>query len=88
MNKKIKKGEKVSIKKIFNEKDFFEYLKLSGDNNPIHYDKEYSQKTTFQFCIVPGILVGSLFGGLLGSQLPGCGTIHLGQTLNFLLNPN
>ena len=83
MNNKIKIGNKVSIKKYFTERDVFEYLKLSGDSNPIHYDKEYAQKTPFKFCIVPGILVGSLFGGLLGSQLPGRGTIHLGQTLNF-----
>lgn len=83
MNKKIKKGEKVSIKKKFNEKDVFEYLKLSGDSNPIHQDKEYAQQTPFKFCIVPGLLVASLFGGLLGSQLPGSGSIHLGQTVNF-----
>ena len=83
MNKKIKKGKKVSIKKIFNKRDVFQYLELSGDSNPIHQDKEYAQKTPFKFCIVPGLLVASLFGGLLGSQLPGHGTIHLGQTLNF-----
>jgi len=40
--------------------------------------------TPFNKPIVPGLMVASLFGGLLGSKLPGKGTIHLGQTLQFL----
>ena len=37
----------------------------------------------FKSRIVPGLQVASLFGGLLGSELPGEGTIHLGQTVSF-----
>ena len=86
MNKKISIGKRVSIKKIFRKKDVYQYLNLSVDNNPIHFDKKFAQTTQFKYCIVPGMLVGSLFGGLLGSKLPGRGTILLGQTLNFI-NP-
>jgi len=81
--KKLVIGEKAFIIKKFSKDDVLEYLKLSGDSNPIHFDDEYALNTPFKSCIVPGIMVGSLFGGLLGSELPGNGTIHLGQTMNF-----
>ena len=80
---KLKLGDRVSIIKKFDKENVQEYLKLSGDSNPIHYDEEYAKSTAFKHCIVPGILVGSLFGGLLGSSLPGKGTVHLGQTMSF-----
>lgn len=83
MKTNIQIGDKASIKKVFNEKEILQYAKLSEDTNPIHLDTEYAKKTIFKSRIVYGMLVGSLFGGLLGSKLPGRGTIHLGQTLNF-----
>lgn len=82
----LKIGDAVSTSKIFNQEEVLTYLKLSGDSNPIHFNESYAANTTFKHCIVPGILVGSLFGGLLGSKLPGKDTIHLGQTMRFV-NP-
>ncbi len=83
MKKKITIGEKVSIRKAFNEYDVRSYAILSGDTNPIHLNEDFAKSTPFGSTIVHGILVGSLFGGLLGSKLPGKGTIHLGQTMYF-----
>jgi acyl dehydratase len=80
----IKLGEKRFIKKTFNEEEVFYYAKYSNDANPIHYDVEYASKTFFGKPIVQGLFVSSLFGGLLGSELPGNGTIHLGQELRFM----
>ncbi len=79
----IKIGDRAVIKKRFSEKEVEFYGRISNDTNPIHLDKEYAKSTFFKKRIVHGILVGSLFGGLLGSELPGTGTIHLGQSLNF-----
>lgn len=76
-------GQKAEIYKSFSEDDILNYIRCSGDNNPIHYDIDYADKSIFHGRIVPGLLVASLFGGLLGSRLPGEGTIHLGQSLSF-----
>jgi acyl dehydratase len=81
--KKLNIGDNAFIIKRFSTENVKDYLALSGDTNPIHYDKEYALTTPFRSCIVPGLLVGSLFGGLLGSKLPGNGTIHIGQTMYF-----
>jgi len=77
-------GTEVSVKKAFTQEEVNSYTRTSGDSNPIHYDPEYAKKTPFNKPIVPGLQVASLFGGLLGSKLPGKGTIHIGQTLQFL----
>jgi len=77
-------GNHESTKKVFTQEEVNLYTKTSGDSNPIHYDLEYAKMTPFNKPIVPGLQVASLFGGLLGSKLPGKGTIHLAQTLQFL----
>jgi acyl dehydratase len=83
MKNNIKLGQKVQINKSFSEEEVFLYIKISGDTNAIHHDIEYAKTTIFKNRIVPGLQVASLFGGLLGSKLPGEGTIYLGQTLSF-----
>ena len=76
-------GQKANTIKAFTQEEVIEYAKISGDTNPIHFDEEHAKLTKFGKPIVPGLLVASLFGGLLGSKLPGNGTIHIAQTLSF-----
>ncbi len=57
---------------------------LSGDVNPQHLDAEYAASTRFQGVIAHGMLGGALISAVLGTRLPGPGTIYLGQTLKFL----
>ncbi len=83
MKMKLKIGDKASISKIFTEEDVIQFANISTDTNPIHMDDEYAQTSIFGQRIVHGMLVASLFSGLIGIQLPGEGTIYLGQNLNF-----
>ena len=83
MQNNLELGQKSQICKAFDKNEVFEYTKSSVDTNPIHHDEKYAKATVFKSRIVPGLQVASLFGGLLGSELPGEGTIHLGQTLSF-----
>ena len=77
-------GDTVSVKKCFSQEEVLFYAQSSCDSNPVHFDVEYAAQTMFKKPIVHGVFVASLFGGLLGSKLPGPGTIHLGQTLKFM----
>lgn len=81
--KKISMGDSASINKIFTVDEVKNYADISNDTNPIHLDHQYTAKTFFKKPIVQGLLVTSLFGGLLGSKLPGKGTIQLGQKVKF-----
>jgi len=60
------------------------FIELTGDNNPIHFDKEFAKSTVFKKPIVHGMLSSSIFSKILGVKMPGEGTIYLKQELNFI----
>ena len=76
-------GQSCSLSKRFTLEDVKTFAGLSQDNNPVHLDLEYAEKSIFNNRIVHGFLSGSLFSAIIGTQLPGNGSIYLGQTLNF-----
>jgi acyl dehydratase len=71
------------LTKSFSTEEVNEFAQLSLDNNPIHLDEEFAATSMFGQRIVHGMLVASLFSGLLGQNLPGIGGIYLGQKLSF-----
>lgn len=83
MSSAFKVGDKVSVTKAFTQEEVERYAELSLDANPLHLDAAYAEDTVFGRRIVHGMLVASLFSGLLGNDLPGEGSIYLGQTLRF-----
>ena len=84
INDKLKIGDRASIIKRFVDEDILTFSELSNDKNPIHLDSNFASKTNFGRKIVHGMLIASLFSGLLGEKLPGKGTIYLGQTIAFI----
>lgn len=76
-------GDSASVSKTFTVADVEGFAKVSGDYNPAHMDEAYAKTTQFQARIVHGFLVGSLFSAVLGTELPGVGSIYTNQTLKF-----
>ncbi len=76
-------GQKATLSKTFNEADILAFADASGDHNPVHLDEAYAQTTRFGKRIAHGMLVSGLISAVLGTQLPGPGTIYLGQELSF-----
>ncbi len=76
-------GDKASLTKKFVEADVVGFAEVSGDRNPAHMDEAYAQTTIFKTRIVHGMLVGSLFSAILGTELPGLGSIYTNQSLKF-----
>ncbi len=83
MPMKIKVGDKASQKKSFTDFEIKQFAKLSNDSNPIHHDLQVAQRAGFDRPIVQGFLVAGLFGGLMGSELPGKGTLYMGHNMSF-----
>ena len=67
----------------FSQTEVEQFAKVTGDNNPIHIDKEYAAKTIFKQPIMHGFLGGSVFSKIFGTLFPGEGTIYLKQTMEF-----
>ena len=83
MDRTFKVGSKASLSKAFTEEEVFQFAEISTDKNPLHLDKGFGRSSIFGQRIVHGMLVASLFSGLIGMQLPGEGAIYLGQSLAF-----
>jgi acyl dehydratase len=61
-----------------------EFVTASGDDNPIHSDAAFAAGTRFGRVIAPGMLTGSFVSSVIGTRLPGPGTIYLSQNFRFL----
>ncbi len=59
------------------------FAQASGDHNPVHLDDDYAAQTPFGRRIAHGMLTASFISAILGNDLPGPGTIYLGQDLKF-----
>jgi 3-hydroxybutyryl-CoA dehydratase len=59
------------------------FAQASGDTNPVHLDDAYAATTPFGRRIAHGMLSAGIISAVLGNDLPGPGTIYLGQELKF-----
>lgn len=76
-------GQSASLVKQLTSKDIALFGYMSGDLNPAHFNREYAQNTVFKDVIAHGMWSGSLISTVLGTQLPGPGTVYLSQALRF-----
>lgn len=80
----IKLGDRAEVEKTISEADVYLYAGITGDFNPAHVNQVEAEKTMFKGRIAHGMLSAGLISAVLGTQLPGPGTIYLSQELKFL----
>ncbi len=80
----LKVGDTASITRTITEQDIGAFAELTGDHNPVHLDETFAQTTRFGKRIAHGMLGASLISAVLGTELPGKGSIYLSQSLQFL----
>ena len=76
-------GQSASISRRFTSHEVELFSDLCMDKNPVHLDEEYARNSVFGNRIVHGFLTASLISGIIGSILPGNGSIYLNQNMNF-----
>lgn len=76
-------GQTASITKTLTDEDTKLFAAASGDVNPVHLDEEFAKTTMFKQRIAHGMWTGGLISAALAMELPGPGTIYLGQNLSF-----
>ena len=77
-------GMTRSLTKVVTDRDIELFAEVSSDRNPVHLDESYAQDTMFQGRIAHGMLTAGLISAVIGEQLPGHGTVYLGQSLKFM----
>ena len=72
------------LQKQVTDRDIELFAEISTDHNPVHLDDAYAQDTIFEGRIAHGMLTAGLISAVIGEQLPGHGTVYLGQSLKFM----
>lgn len=76
-------GQQATLVKTVEERDVQLFAAVSGDNNPVHLDADFAATTLFKERIAHGMFSGALISAAIACNLPGPGTIYLGQQLKF-----
>ncbi|MEO8441527.1 MAG: MaoC/PaaZ C-terminal domain-containing protein, partial [Betaproteobacteria bacterium] len=79
----IRIGDTASLVRTLKLEDIQLFAAISGDINPAHLDAEYAKSGMFQEVIAHGMWGGALISSVLGTQLPGPGTVYIDQSLHF-----
>lgn len=77
-------GDSASVHHTLTKRDILFFAIMSGDVNPAHLDEDYAKSDMFHKIIAHGMWGASLISTVLGTLLPGPGTIYLSQSLKFL----
>lgn len=76
-------GQQAMLSRRLTPEDIALFAAVSGDINPAHMDPGFAQNDIFHGIVGHGMWTGGLISALLGTALPGPGTIYLGQDLKF-----
>ena len=76
-------GQKHKFEVTVTKDKVEEFMRVTGDRNPIHHDKIFASDTRFGRPVCHGMLLASFFSTIVGMYLPGEGALYLTQELNF-----
>lgn len=79
----FQEGQQASMTREVTIADVETFAEVSGDTNPVHLDEEFAGRSRFKRRIAHGVLSVSYISAVLGSKLPGPGTIYLSQSVTF-----
>ena len=76
-------GQSAKLSKRFTDSDVRQFAEISLDKNPVHLNQDYASHSMFKSRIVHCFLSSSLISAIIGTIMPGEGSIYLKQDLNF-----
>ena len=83
MSNQLFAGQTGDLYRSFEQSDFDRFASISGDDNPIHVDPAFAARTKFGRTVAHGMLLYSVVCSVLGTRVPGPGTVQLEQELMF-----
>lgn len=81
---KLKVGDSDEFTKTVSESDIYLFAGITGDLNPAHINEVYAKNTVFKGRIAHGLFIGGFISTVIGTKLPGPGSIYREQKLTFL----
>ncbi|MBQ4811443.1 MaoC family dehydratase N-terminal domain-containing protein [Pseudoalteromonas luteoviolacea] len=80
----IEIGQNVSVVRTVTMNDVLGFAALTGDFNPVHVNEEYANQTRFHGVVAHGMWTAAQISAVIGTTLPGPGSIYLSQDLKFV----
>ena len=80
----IKVGDTAKFSKTVSESDVYLFAGVTGDLNPAHVSEDYAKDTFFKTRIAHGMLSASFISTVIGTMLPGPGSVYMRQEVRFL----
>src|ERR1700757_2423174 len=77
-------GDSAERARAVTERDIALFTEITGDRNPLHYDREVSAKSVFGGLIVQGGVTSGILNAIVAEDLPGPGSVFLGTELKFV----
>jgi len=77
-------GKKISLTKKINKDLISQFVKLSGDNNPIHVNENYAKKTSYKNIVAHGMLSETFLSTIIGTKLPGKGSLWIEKEVKYI----
>src|SRR5438270_3521312 len=81
----IQIGDREQVVKKITESDIRRFVEMTGDDNPLHMDRSFAERTSFKDIVVHGMLGASFISTVIGTKLPGPGALWVSQNIDFLL---
>jgi len=83
--KAIQEGDHRELTKTITDEDVSNFVRMTGDDNPLHVDPAFAAQTPFKEVVVHGMLGASFISTVIGTRLPGPGALWISQNMEFLL---
>nr|WP_246295068.1 SDR family oxidoreductase [Schlegelella koreensis] len=81
----IRVGDHRELTRTIGEDEIRQFVRMTGDDNPLHVDPAFAAQTPFKDIVVHGMLGASFISTVIGTQLPGPGALWVSQNMEFLL---
>ena len=81
----IRVGDHRELVKAITDDDIRQFVRMTGDDNPLHVDPAFAAQTPFKDIVVHGMLGASFISTVIGTRLPGPGALWISQNMEFLL---
>jgi len=82
---RFKVGDAAEIEHTITAEDVERFANLTGDDNPVHVDRRYAERTPLKGVVAHGMLSASFISTIVGKHIPGEGALWVSQSLDFLL---
>ncbi len=77
-------GRTATRSRLVREEDIALFTDISGDRNPLHYDREAAERTRFGGIVVQGGITSAILNAVVAEDLPGPGTVFMNVSWDFL----